>query len=147
MSGSALGAIVPVVSVLVGAGLTYWLNVLARKRTHVEDQFNAAIAAIAVADASKHYLRSVARPVGLSEAQYHALLADIAKAAIENHCLRAGEAREALARIMQYDLGVKPFYEDAQAVTDCPEKIVSFLIESRARSTRRRITLKRRFRR
>jgi hypothetical protein len=70
VSGTLFGAFVPVVSVLVGGGITYWLNVLARRRAHVEDQFNTAIAAVAVADASRHYLRSVGRPVGLSDAQY-----------------------------------------------------------------------------
>lgn len=135
MSGT-LSAIVPLMSVLVGAAITYWLNVRTRRKTFIEDQFNMAIAAVAVADASKHYVRSVARPEGLSESQYQDLLADIAKAAVENHVKRAAEAREALARVMQYDLRIKAFYEDAQAVTDRPQEIITHLTEVKAQFIR-----------
>jgi len=131
-----LSAIVPVVSVLLGAAITYWLNVRTRRKTFVEDQLNGAIAAVAIADASRHYLRSVARPEALSDRQYRELLADIAKAAVENHTKRAGEAREALARVMQYDPKVRAFYEDAQAVTDRPIEIIDHLIELKAERTR-----------
>lgn len=65
----------PLLSVLLGAAMTYWLNVRTRRRNHVEDAFNEAIAAVAVADASKSYLRRVAQPAEMSAADYQQLLA------------------------------------------------------------------------
>lgn len=52
---NALDAFLPLVSVLLGAGLTYWLNVRQRRRNAIDDIFAAAIAAVAVAAAGKHY--------------------------------------------------------------------------------------------
>jgi hypothetical protein len=37
-------AVLPLLSVLLGSALTYWLNVRARRRTFIEDLINAAIA-------------------------------------------------------------------------------------------------------
>lgn len=55
-------AVLPLVSELLGGALTYWLNVRDRRRSFIEDLFNSAIAAVAVADASKSYLRRVGKP-------------------------------------------------------------------------------------
>jgi hypothetical protein len=52
---TVLAAIVPLLSVLLGADLTYALNVRTRRIGQVEDLFDAAIAATAVADACQHY--------------------------------------------------------------------------------------------
>jgi hypothetical protein len=134
-----VSTVTPLVSVFVGAGLTYWFNVRMRRQNFVEDLFNEAVTAVAVADASKHYLRSVAQPPALPDRQYRELLADIAKTAIENHTRRTGEAREAIARVMQYESRVKPFYEDAQAVVDHPNEIISLLVEARTRFSRTRV--------
>lgn len=92
-----VAAVVPLLSVLLGAAMTYWLNVRTRRRNHVEDAFNEAIAAVAVADASKSYLRRVAKPAEISAADYQQLLADMGRTAVEGHTKRCSEAREALA--------------------------------------------------
>jgi hypothetical protein len=83
-----------------------------------DDLFTQAIAAVAVADASKSYLREVARPAYLSEQQYQELLASVARSAVENHLGRATEAREAIARVIPYRPELREYYQDAQAVTD-----------------------------
>ena len=54
MNGLVVNGAVPVLSVLLGAGLTYWLNVRQRRRSTVENLFDQAIAAVAVADAAQH---------------------------------------------------------------------------------------------
>ena len=61
--------VVPLFSVLLGAAMTYWLNVRSRKRNHIEDAFNEAVAA---ADASKSYLRHVSKPAEMSTDDYRA---------------------------------------------------------------------------
>src|SRR5215470_13374047 len=70
MLSSVMNATVPLASVLIGAGLTYWLGIRTRKRTFVEDLFNEAITAVAVADASQHYIRDVTQPQALSVEEY-----------------------------------------------------------------------------
>jgi hypothetical protein len=129
----AINALVPIASVLLGAGLTYWLNVRGRRRNNIEDAFNAAISAVAVADASKHYLKQTAKPDHMPDRMYRDLLAEIAGNAIRNHTQRCGEAREAIAKVMQYEPRIKAFYEDAQAITDHPDEIVSLLMGARSR--------------
>jgi hypothetical protein len=57
---TALNLLTPLFSVFLGAGITYWLNVRARQRTHIEDLFTAAIAAVATVVASRDYISSVA---------------------------------------------------------------------------------------
>lgn len=47
-SMTATLALVPVLSVLMGAAITYWLNVHARNRTRVEDIYHDAIASAAL---------------------------------------------------------------------------------------------------
>lgn len=128
-----INAVVPIGSVLLGAGLTYWLNVRSRRKNFVEDQFNIAIAAVATAQASMHYLKSVARPANMPEQKFRELLTEIAKVAIENHTQRNGQAREAIACVAQYEPRLKPYYIDAQAIVDKPDAILDLLIEARNR--------------
>lgn len=52
-------ALIPVLSVLAGAAITYWLNVRSRKRTRVEDIYHDAIAAVAVAAAARNFITQV----------------------------------------------------------------------------------------
>jgi hypothetical protein len=133
-----VAAVVPLLSVLLGAGMTYWFNVRTRRRTHIEDAFNEAVAAVAVADASKSYLRRVSKPAEMSAEEYRGLLAGIAKTAVENHTQRCGEAREALARVLPYEPAVKQYYENAEAVTDQTDAIISVLSEAQRRHARSR---------
>lgn len=122
-----MSALVPLASVLLGGALTYWLNVRARRRSRVEDLFNEAIAAVAVADASKSYLRQVAKPAVLSDGEYQSLLSSIARSAVEVHIQRAAEAREVVAKVIQYEPKVRPFYADAEAITSSADEIITVL--------------------
>ncbi len=126
-------AVLPLVSVLLGGALTYWLNVRGRRRSFIEDLFNAAIAAVAVADASKSYLRRVGKPPELSNDDYRMLLSNIARSAVEVHIQRAAEAREALAKVLQYEPRVQPFYADAEAITSRADDVIALLTEARKR--------------
>jgi hypothetical protein len=65
----------------------------------------------------------------MPEAAYRALLVEIAKTAIENH-KKGREVREAIAQVVQYEPRLRPFYTDAQAVTDDPEVIISLLMDA-----------------
>jgi len=126
-------ALVPLASVLLGAALTYWLNVRGRRHRLVEDQFNAAILAVAVADASKYYLSGTARPPHMQDAQYGQMLANMNQAAIESHAKRLAEAREAIARLVQYEPQLAPYYRDAEALVNEPDAILRMLVDARAR--------------
>lgn len=117
--------------------MTYWLNVRTRRRNHVEDAFNEAIAAVAVADASKSYLRSVAKPPEMSSEDHLALLGEIAKSAVEIHVKRCAEAREALGRVLPYEPSIRRFYENAEAVTSQADTIIGALRASQSRFNRR----------
>ena len=128
-----INAIVPIGSVLIGAGLTYWLNVRARRKNYVEDQFNVAIAAVATADASRSYLKRLARPDNMSEHAFQGVLAEIARAAIENNMRQTGLAREAIARVAQYEPQLKRFYKDAQALVENSDAALEILIRARDR--------------
>jgi hypothetical protein len=54
------GIVVPFVSIVVGAGITYVINVRQRRRNYVEDLMNAAIASVATAEVSVDFLASAA---------------------------------------------------------------------------------------
>jgi hypothetical protein len=138
MTTVLVSALVPLVSVLIGALITYQLNVRTRKRTFVEDRFNEAIAAVAVADASQHYISSVSQPQWMADEQYRKLLADVNKVAIENHLKRAGDAREAMARVVMYLPEIKPFYQDPPAVAQRNGEILALLEDAKARTLARR---------
>jgi hypothetical protein len=130
-----INALVPLASVLVGGALTYWLNVRYRRRGQVEQLFNEAISAVTVADASLHYLSAgfYARPAGMSEDEHREMTVRIERDAIENFARRAGEAREALARVMPYEPAVKPFYVVADAIVKRTDEILTLLRAARDR--------------
>jgi hypothetical protein len=130
---TVVSAIVPLLSVLLGALLTYWLNVRGRWHSLVETLFNDAIAAAAVADASKYFLSSVGRPGHVSDDQYTDLLAKMNRDAVSNHTKRLGEAREAIARVTPYEPDLARYYRDAESLTTEPDVVLRALAEARAR--------------
>jgi hypothetical protein len=131
-----VGAIVPLASVLLGAGLTYWLNVRSRQRTYVEDLFNQAIAAVAVAEASQNYVRHIGQPEQLSEHDHQEMVREITKAAVENAARKAAEAREALARVLEFEPRVRPYYLDVSAAVQRADEVIAVLTEGRERRAR-----------
>jgi hypothetical protein len=133
MLSTFIAAVVPLLSVLLGAVLTLWINVRVRRSNRIEDLFDEAIAATAVADASQNYLRSIGRPDGLSDQDYKQIIIDLGRTGIENHVKHASEAREALARVVQYEPGVRSYYQDSVIAGDRPQEIIRLLAEAKSR--------------
>ncbi len=135
---TALNLLTPLFSVFLGAGITYWLNVRARQRTHIEDLFTAAIAAVAAAVASRDYISSVAPWPDLSREEYVAFLNQIRREATANHLQKVAAAREALARVAPYRPDLEPYYRaNTAAVYEQADEIIALLREGRAGSRRR----------
>lgn len=128
--------VVPLISIAVGAGVTYWLNVRTRRSIRFEDLINAAIAAVAVEEASRTAItRVVATPDQLDEKNLLDLQIAVTKAAIENHNAKNMEAREAIARVMIIDQSVRGYYLDTNSVSERSEQIIEHL--TRLRDSRR----------
>lgn len=131
-----LAAVIPLLSVLLGAALTYALNVRTRRIGRVQGLFDAAIAATAVADASQHYLSGIGCPQGMSDQDYQVMMSKVVRSGIENHVKRASEAREAIARVVAYEPRVRPYYQDSVISGERPQEIIQLLQEARSRVTR-----------
>jgi len=133
-------AVVPLISIAVGAGVTYWLNVRARRSMQFEDLINAAIAAVAVEEASRSAITLVVADQ-FDPADRTELQAVVIRAAIENHNVKNMQAREAVARVMIIDRSVRSYYLDPDTVSERSEEIIdhlSRLRDSRARRASRR---------
>lgn len=131
-----MSVIVPLLSVLLGAVLTYWFNVRIRRSSRIEDLFNEAIAATAVADASQYYLAGIGRPSGLPEDDYRQVVTELIRIGIANHAKRVGDAREAIARVTQYEPRLRPYYQDPVIKGNQPEEIIRLLETGRSRYVR-----------
>ncbi len=103
-----VGAGVSLVSLLFGALLTYWINDRTRRTHRLEDLFDDAISAVAVADASQYYVRKVGQPEGMTHDDYDTMSTALIRAAVENQAKRAGEAREAIARVVEDSVFLGP---------------------------------------
>lgn len=136
---TALNFLTPLLAVLLGALITYWLNVRARRRSHVEDLFADAIAAVRVAEASKDYIRSVAPwSPDLSREEYVDFLNQLGREAAEDHIRKAAAAREALARVLEYRPELHRYYRgNATAVFEQADEIVALLRKGPVGSTGR----------
>jgi hypothetical protein len=111
-----VGIVAPFVSLLVGAGLTYWLNVRQRQRTYVDDLFKRAIEAVYAADASVDYTSHIGRPERLSEAGWQELQDWFVVQGMQQWWQRQVEANQALAHVRAYrpEVGaLLPFRLDA----------------------------------
>lgn len=122
------------ISIAVGAGVTYWLNVRARRTVQFEEVVNAAIAAVAVEEASRSAITRVVAD-HLEPADRAELQAAVLRAAIENHNVKNMQAREALARVMTIDVSVRGYYLDPDTVSERSAEIIDHLI--RLRDSRR----------
>jgi hypothetical protein len=131
---SFLNIVLPLVSTFVGAGITYALNVRARRRNYKEDMFNQAIAAVMAADASVDYTTGVGRPMHLGDDEYLDVLKWMNTEAIKNWVTKVTQANEALARVVAYEPELErllPFKPDAGNRTQKDEVIR--LLRERAR--------------
>lgn len=137
--------LVPFLSALAGAFVTYRVNVRARRDNQIEDAFDSAIAAVSVADVSSHYRRYTGSPLpGLTAAAHEEMQTTIIRSGVENHFRRAAEAREALARVMHHAPALTPYVTEDQYIVTLPTpEVVNLLNDARVtalkaqRSTRR----------
>lgn len=97
-----LDALVPIVSLFIGSGITYWVNVRSRRRTYVEDLFNQAIAAVAAAEASVDFTSNVGQPAHMSDADYASFQSWLVTEGVKNWSIKLSEANLALARVAPY---------------------------------------------
>ena len=108
--------VIPLASTLVGAVITYVVNVRVRRRTYVEDLFNRAIAAVAAADASVDFMAGVGRPKHLSDDEYDALQKWMVTEGLKNWTTKVAVANEALAQVLPYQPDIArwlPFHTDS----------------------------------
>jgi hypothetical protein len=126
-----LHAVVPLVSVFLGALVTYWVNVRTKRRSSAEDLVNAAIAAVAVAEANGRSAAYVNLPDRIKQSDGEELMRRLILGAIESHDLRTHEAREALAKVMTLDGRVREYYLDPEAVFQRPVEVIQVLTEIR----------------
>jgi hypothetical protein len=106
-----LDTVPPFLSVVLGAGVTNWINVHQRHRMAVEDLHARAVAAIAGAEARVDYMSSVApwRP-DPSEEEHIGVLEDLGRDAGVNHARKLAEAREAVAEVLPYRPELNRFF-------------------------------------
>jgi hypothetical protein len=135
MLSTIMAAIVPLASVLLGAGVTYWLNVRSRRSNRIEDLFDVAISATAVADVSLQYahLTGFGRPPGVTDQDFQALGEQLILDGLNNYFKRASEAQEATARVLPYEPRVKPYYQNPIFVNEQIQEIMNILTEGKAR--------------
>jgi hypothetical protein len=127
VTGLNLG--LPLVSVLLGALITYLLNVKARIRSEENDVYHGAISAVAVAIASTDYISQIKWGGSTPEEE-----ADLAKQAgrefTERHLRAVADARAAVARASAYDPTLAEFYHtNTAAVYERGDELMARLRE------------------
>jgi hypothetical protein len=139
MLSTIVTPIVTLASVLLGAGITWWLNVRTRRSNRIEDLFDAAIDATAVADASVNwgYLAGM-RPAGMTDEDFQALSRQLNLDGYTNYFKRAGEAREAIARVARYEPRVKPYYQSPLFLPEQIREVTAILTEGKSRYAKER---------
>lgn len=111
--------VLPVTSTLLGAGITYWINVRNRRQTKREDVFHEAIGAVAVVEASRVTLTGLPPWKGASPGAFEEFMQELGKSQHLAYVHALASARAAVARASAYDPGLvrlldkpDPFGED-----------------------------------
>jgi hypothetical protein len=100
----AFDVLVPLASVLLGATITYLLNVRTRRRSHVEDRFNDAIAAVSLVISTHSYVPGYGKwHPAVTEDERVELEKEMAREATINHIRAIGVARDAVAQCLPYN--------------------------------------------
>jgi len=131
--------LLPIVSTLVGAGITYVINVRQRRRSYVEDRFNEAIAAVAAASASQFFINA-ADPAraDLSGEALRDFNRELRRRGLENEAQKAAEAWEALAKLSPYLPEVAQYYKEHQAaVFEQADEIIDLVRQGQSPNSRR----------
>ncbi|HEY8722158.1 hypothetical protein [Pengzhenrongella sp.] len=119
----------PLASVLLGALITYLLNVRGRRRDEENDVYHGAISAVAVAIASLNYISHIKWGGSTPEEE-----AELAKKAgrefTERHLRAVADARAAVARASAYDPTLGEFYRtNTAAVYERGDELMARLRE------------------
>ncbi len=113
----ALDAVVPLASTLLGAGITYGVNVRQRRRNYVEDLVNTAIAAVTVAEVSVDYQATVHPPQYMHPDDFESYQRWLVTEGMKAWATNVAEANRALARVAPYRPEIEallPFTPDSQ---------------------------------
>jgi hypothetical protein len=133
-------AAVPLVSVLIGALITYWLNVREKRRSKVADIFHEAIAAVAMAVAAHDYITQVPPWLGCTPDAHKAFTAELGRAGNAGYIEAVAQARAAVARASAYDPSLRDFYRDTTAaIYERGDELMAKLHEDVARTRRGRV--------
>jgi hypothetical protein len=98
----AVNIAVPLVGLLLGSWLTYWLNFRQRTRTYVADLFARAIESVYAAEASVEYTAGAGRPILLSDEGWGQLQDWFVSESMKNWRNRLDDANVAVARVRLY---------------------------------------------
>lgn len=119
--GTVIEVALPFVAVLVGAAITYVLNVRDRRRTKVEDVFHEAISAVAVAQARHDFATRVGPWLGAQPGEYEAFTSKLGQEGQLAAVRSVADARAAIARASAYDPSLREyvgFRADFDAIAD-----------------------------
>lgn len=125
-------------SMAIGALITYAVNVRSRRRSRIEDLFDEAIAAVAVAGASVTYTSSIGRPEYLSDSDFEELQRWLVLEGIKSWATRLAEANQAVAKVVPFDTSLSdlvPFGLDVSRADS--HAIIERLTRARARTVSR----------
>jgi hypothetical protein len=110
---SLLDALVPLASVLIGAAITYWLNVRSRRRNLVENYFDQAVATVALVISTVSYVPHYGKwHEAVSGKERIELEKEVAREATLNHMRALSSARDAVAKCVPYRPTLEPFLEE-----------------------------------
>lgn len=102
---------------MIGAGITYAINVRQRRRNYVEDLVNAAIAAVGAAEVSVDFLASVGPSPHMTGADYASFQSWLVTEGMKRWATNVADANVALARVLPYRPALRdllPYSPDSQ---------------------------------
>lgn len=99
---TVVDALLPLLAILLGAGITYWVNVRQRQRTYVEELFDSAMAAVSAAEVSVDFLAQAGQPQHMTDEDYATFQSWLVTENLKNWANKVREANEALARVLPY---------------------------------------------
>ena len=123
---TALNAILPLVAVLLGSLITYWVNVRTRVRSKVDDAFREAIAAVAEADSRRKWLENFEWGAPPDEAAK--MLLQVSRDSTLQWVQAVADARAAVARASVYDPTLAQYYRGPmRTFIEDPDKVIEHL--------------------
>lgn len=100
---TVVDALVPFFAVILGAAITYWLNIRLRRHTLIEDSFTEATAALSLMLAASEFVPSYGKwHASVSEEERIALEKEIAREATVTFIRSLSVARGAVAKCIPY---------------------------------------------